>query len=382
MIYSVRLVFALIAFCPFALPLAAQAQQAPANNPARPAAAAQSAASSQAVPQQPVAERAAEIEERLIDLQVRIATLRSLSSTVAPAATATAPQLAYQEAPPPGAHQIAALEGEIRGLSADSSRLSGRPELILPESTRARRPLPDRRAPSGIARPTSPSPTASPTPDAVAAAPGWADSTTVSPRGQPQSNPDGNQGLFATPGQAPGTATQGELLPGTVYPGTGQPPPGAPAPQGDAIARLAQPVPPAGVPLAPVTDDPETEYQTAYGYLLQQDYGAALTAFREFIARYPNTPLTGNAQYWIGETHYVRGAYKKAAVAFLKGYEKYGDGNKGPDSLLKLALSLGKLSQTSAACSSLNELHARFPNAPQGVLARATAEKRRLRCTG
>lgn len=346
--------------------LAAQAQQ-----PRAPGVATSPRQAAPQQPVQPVAERAADIEGRLIDLQVRIATMRSLSSNAAPAATGAGSQSAFRSTPPPGAQQIAALEGEIRELSAQSRRLSGRPALIMPESTRARRPLPDSRTPSGVAPPPATvetSPTT--TPGGAATAPGWASSTTVSP--------NTNQGLFEPPGQS-GTTLQGELLPGTVYPGTDNAPPQAPAPQRDALARLADPAAPRQ-PAAAVTDGPETEYQRAYGFLLQQDYGAAQTAFREFIARHPKTPLAGNAQYWIGETHYARGAYKQAAVAFLKGYETYGDGNKGPDSLLKLALSLGKLGQKAAACTSLTELGSRYRNAPEGVLARATAEKRRLRC--
>ena len=45
----------------------------------------------------------------------------------------------------------------------------------------------------------------------------------------------------------------------------------------------------------------------------------ARTAFRQLIAAYPNDPLASSAQYWIGESYYVRGQYKNAADAFLKG---------------------------------------------------------------
>ena len=33
----------------------------------------------------------------------------------------------------------------------------------------------------------------------------------------------------------------------------------------------------------------------------------------------PQDPLASSAQYWIGESYYVRGQYKNAADAFLKG---------------------------------------------------------------
>ncbi len=127
-------------------------------------------------------------------------------------------------------------------------------------------------------------------------------------------------------------------------------------------------------------EDPRSEYEAAYGLLLQQDYGAAQAAFADFIKRHPNHALAGNAQYWLGETYYVQGQYKSAAGAFLTGYRKYRKSTKAPDSLLKLAMSLDRLGQRGAACSSLNELGERFPNAPRHVARRVGQEIRRLRC--
>ena len=70
----------------------------------------------QAVPQ-PVAERAADIEERLIDLQVQVATMRSLATNVAPVPTGVPSQQAATFAvPSPEVHQqIAALEVHVDG---------------------------------------------------------------------------------------------------------------------------------------------------------------------------------------------------------------------------------------------------------------------------
>jgi tol-pal system protein YbgF len=121
-------------------------------------------------------------------------------------------------------------------------------------------------------------------------------------------------------------------------------------------------------------------YETGYGLLLAQDYGAAEGAFEEFLQRFPNDPLAGNAQYWLGETFYVRGQFKPAAAAFLKGYQAYGRSSKAPDSLLKLAMSLDRLGQRDAACSSYGELSIKFPNAPGAVKGRADNERRRLGC--
>jgi tol-pal system protein YbgF len=130
----------------------------------------------------------------------------------------------------------------------------------------------------------------------------------------------------------------------------------------------------------PEAANPKQAYETAYGYLLQQNYQAAEGAFEDFLRRFPNDPLAGNAQFWLGESLFVRGQYKAAASAFLKGYQTYGKSAKAPDSLLKLAMSLDRLGQKEAACSSFAELSAKFPNAPAHVKSRAQSERQRAGC--
>ena len=127
-------------------------------------------------------------------------------------------------------------------------------------------------------------------------------------------------------------------------------------------------------------NSPKQLYETAYGYLLQQDYGAAEAGFDDFLKRYPSDPLAANAQYWLGESFFVRGQFKPAAAAFLKGYQTYARSSKAPDSLLKLAMSLERLGQRDAACSSYSELTTRFPNAPTHIKNRAQTERQRIGC--
>ena len=150
----------------------------------------------------------------------------------------------------------------------------------------------------------------------------------------------------------------------------------------DAIDRALQEPPRAGAPATGEAEEasPKQLYETAYGYLLQRDYGAAEAAFDSFLKRHPNDPLAGNAQYWLGESLYVRGQYRAAAGAFLKGYQSYSRSAKAPESLLKLAMSLQRLGQKDAACSSYGELSAKFPNAPPHVNASAQLERQRAGC--
>jgi tol-pal system protein YbgF len=149
-------------------------------------------------------------------------------------------------------------------------------------------------------------------------------------------------------------------------------------PRGGLPPRVAL-SPPAGNQGEPEAD-PQHLYEQAYGYLLQKDYGAAESGFEDFLRRHPSHQLAGNAQYWLGETFYVRGQYRAAAAAFLKGYQTYSRSPKAPESLLKLAMSLQRLGQKDAACSSYNELATKYPNPPAHVKSMAQAERQRSGC--
>jgi len=111
-------------------------------------------------------------------------------------------------------------------------------------------------------------------------------------------------------------------------------------------------------------DDAHSLNEKGHGALTQNDYAGAEVAFRQLIESYPKDPLAADAQYWIGESFYRRGQYKAAADAFLKGYKKYKSGDKAPETLLKLGMSLAALGQKDAACSTFGELKTKFPRAP------------------
>jgi len=125
---------------------------------------------------------------------------------------------------------------------------------------------------------------------------------------------------------------------------------------------------------------PQIQYETAYGALLRQDYAAAQTGFETFLGAHPRHELSGNAQYWLGEVHFVRRNYNAAARAFLKGYRTYAQSSKAPDSLLKLAMSLDRLGARDDACASFAAVGDRFPNAAGHIRSRAQSELRRLKC--
>jgi tol-pal system protein YbgF len=196
----------------------------------------------------------------------------------------------------------------------------------------------------------------------------------------------------AAPGQPPlvGAAPPGQPprpLAGGPPPGAGANP-GQPAGQSGVLGQLpvgtqqaAAPAAAAGAAGTLPSGSPQDQYNYAFGLLRQANYPAAEQALRSFIQRYPNDPLAGNAQYWLGETYYVRKDYSNAAAVFAEGYQKYPKGGKAADNLLKLGMALGQLGQKADACRAFARLDRDFPTAPATIKDRAGEEKKQLGCS-
>ena len=197
---------------------------------------------------------------------------------------------------------------------------------------------------------------------------------------QPQSlPPQANRPPMGQPVQLPSTAplTQPQ-----------QPPPQAgvlrPPPQGQTYTpSTPAPLTPPGQQqaAAPAGGTVEQQYEAAQQMLRAGQYANAEQTLRDLIARNPRHQLAASAQYWLGETYYVRQDYQNAAVAFADGYKNYPKGNKAPDTLLKLGMSLSAQKKDQDACAVYDRLNKEYPTAPEIVRRRATEERRKSRCS-
>lgn len=154
--------------------------------------------------------------------------------------------------------------------------------------------------------------------------------------------------------------------------------------QQQAAARPAPgavaPAPAAPAPAAPKAGNAKDAYEQAFALIQKQDYPAAETAFKGFLGTYGSDDLAGNAQYWLGETFYVRGNYQEAAAQFFQGYQKYPKNNKAPDNLLKLGLSLAHINKTKEACASFSRFNSEYPQASAFLKRRVQEERARNNC--
>jgi tol-pal system protein YbgF len=127
-------------------------------------------------------------------------------------------------------------------------------------------------------------------------------------------------------------------------------------------------------------DNASQAYEAAFALLKNGDYAGAEKGFQNFMASYPGHPLSGNAEYWLGESYYARGDFAKATRIFAESYKKDSKGPKAADNLLKLGMSLAGMGKKNDACVALKQIEKEFANVAGPVLNRAQEEMTRAGC--
>jgi tol-pal system protein YbgF len=159
---------------------------------------------------------------------------------------------------------------------------------------------------------------------------------------------------------------------------------GRPAPSGGGApvpppARSGAAVPP---PARSGGASAEESYQAAYLDFSKGLYPLAVSGFRDFLRRFPDSPLADSSQYWIGEAYFsmaratasqpekARENLEQAVQEFRKVVVAYPRGSKVPTALYKEALALVELKQTALAQARLQYLVEHFPQSEEAPLAK------------
>jgi len=145
------------------------------------------------------------------------------------------------------------------------------------------------------------------------------------------------------------------------------PAPAAPQPEGSAAA----PAPAAAPPVAAAPPPPPRElYSQAYADYARGNYDLAIQEYREYLRNYPNTDLSDNAQYWIGECYFSKGRYNEAVAAWDDLMRDYPASDKLPDARYKKAVTLERLGRRREALVEYRNVVERYPNSEAGRKAR------------
>jgi tol-pal system protein YbgF len=127
-------------------------------------------------------------------------------------------------------------------------------------------------------------------------------------------------------------------------------------------------------------ENANAHYSYAFKLMNDRRFTAASESFEGFVKQYPEDPLLPNAYYWLGESYYVRSQFSKAAEDFRKGFEADPKGQKAPDNLLKLGMSLSALKRKDQACVIYKQLISKYGARAPDARIRAQREYGQLGC--
>ncbi len=115
-------------------------------------------------------------------------------------------------------------------------------------------------------------------------------------------------------------------------------------------------------------------YKDAYETYQKGDYEGARRKFEAFLKQYPNTELSDNAQFWIGETYFGKKDYEKAILEYEKAIAKYPEGDKIPAALLKQGIAFLELGDKTNGRNLLKRVMERYPQSEQADTAKKRLE--------
>ncbi|WP_425598813.1 tol-pal system protein YbgF [Tahibacter aquaticus] len=132
------------------------------------------------------------------------------------------------------------------------------------------------------------------------------------------------------------------------------------------------PEPAAVPPPASPRFDPAAEkagYDEAFAALKDGRYAESARRFQAFIDAYPNSELTANAYYWLGESYYVTQNYRVSLDTFQTLLKTYPDSQKAPDAMLKTGYCQYELKQWEPAKATLTRVVQKYPDTTVARLA-------------
>jgi len=131
------------------------------------------------------------------------------------------------------------------------------------------------------------------------------------------------------------------------------------------------------VPAPVVSSNPMELYQTAYRDYQRGNFDLAIAGFSDFVKQNPNSDLTDNAAYWIGESLFSQKKYENAIAQFDQVVTKYPQSDKVPGSLLKKGYAYIALGERAQGIVQLQYVVHEHPTSQEASLAR-----QRLRTLG
>jgi tol-pal system protein YbgF len=116
----------------------------------------------------------------------------------------------------------------------------------------------------------------------------------------------------------------------------------------------------------------QSVYEQAFGALKAGRFSVAIRGFQGFLKTYPASPLAPNAEYWLGEAHYVNQNFNQAEKCFRIVLKKWPDSGKAAAALFDLGNTLIAQGKVRAGRAMLKKVTERYPGTALALRAATT----------
>jgi len=115
---------------------------------------------------------------------------------------------------------------------------------------------------------------------------------------------------------------------------------------------------------------PNELFQLGKDQLARRGYSAARSAFTDFLAKYPDSELAADAQFYLAEALAGEGKTAAADTAYSRVVSKYPTSLRAATALYKRGVAQQKGGKTASAKRTFNELIKLYPESDEAALAR------------
>ena len=102
--------------------------------------------------------------------------------------------------------------------------------------------------------------------------------------------------------------------------------------------------------------NPEEQLQYALDQMMKKNYDKSKEILESFILNYPDNNLSGSAHFWLGKIYLFQKNYRKAAIVYGEGVQKFPKSIKAAEMYYELAKSLKEMNKIDEACKTLDLL--------------------------
>ncbi|MDC0044390.1 hypothetical protein OAI96_00515 [Pelagibacteraceae bacterium] len=105
---------------------------------------------------------------------------------------------------------------------------------------------------------------------------------------------------------------------------------------------------------------PEEQMQYALDQMMKKNYNDSKNILDHFIENFPENQLSGSAHFWLGKIYLFETNYRKAAIVFGEGVQKFPNSIKAPEMYYELAKSLKEMNKIPESCKTLTLLEQNY----------------------